>query len=334
MTTPPATAPPASDRSVGLIEVFAGHPVACNLLMAIMLLAGTWALTRLNTQFFPTFDIEYITVTVKWTGASARTWRRRSPSPSSASCSARHGARDDLELESRVAVVSLEYEEGSDMDVALDQVKERVASIRNLPGEADDPVIKRLINYEPVARLLVTGREGQNLRPIVREIERDLIERGIAKNRHHRPAGGGNRHPGAFAALRELDMSLSDVARRVAATSVDLPAGSIGRDETSKQLRTLDQQRDEAGFERLALRSGDDGRFLALGDVATVERRARKGEIRTTIEGPALGQPAAQPRGDVGQPRIGPHFPRVARRTGAAGGRPAWRSPPTTNHGS
>ena len=171
------------------------------------------------------------------------------------------------------------------MDVALDQLKERVASIRNLPGEADDPVIGRAINYEPVARLLVTGRDGQNLRPIVREIERELIALGIAKLEISGLPAEEIAIQVPSAALRELDMSLADVARRVATTSVDLPAGSIGRDETSKQLRMLGQARDEADFERLALRSDDDGRYLALGDVATVRRRARKGEIRTLYEG-------------------------------------------------
>ena len=42
MTAPAATDPPMPDRPAGLMAVFAGHPVACNLLMAIMLLAGAW----------------------------------------------------------------------------------------------------------------------------------------------------------------------------------------------------------------------------------------------------------------------------------------------------
>ena len=37
----------------GLIEAFARHPVACNLLMAIMLLVGAAALTRLNPETPP-----------------------------------------------------------------------------------------------------------------------------------------------------------------------------------------------------------------------------------------------------------------------------------------
>ena len=286
MTTPPVADSPPPDRPAGLIAVFAGHPVACNLLMAIMILAGAWALTRLNTQFFPTFDIEIIGVTVTWTGASAEDMEAAITEPIERELLGLDSVRRMTSSSNRgSAVVVLEYEEGSDIDIALDQVKERVASIRNLPGAADEPVITRVINYEPVARLLVTGRDGQNLRPIVREIERELIELGIAKVDIFGLPAEEIAIQVPSAALRELDMSLADVARRVAATSVDLPAGSIGRDETTKQLRTLDQQRDEAGFERLALRSGDDGRFLALGDVATVERRARKGEVRTTFEG-------------------------------------------------
>ena len=286
MTAPAATDPPMPDRPAGLMAVFAGHPVACNLLMAIMLLAGAWALTRLNTQFFPTFDIEFITISVKWTGASAEDVEAAITEPMERELLGLDTVREMTSSSSRgSALIRLEYEEGSGMDVALDEVKERVASIRNLPEAADEPVIKRIINYEPVARLLVTGHAGQNLRPIVREIERELIGLGIAKI----DIFGLQLEEIAIqvpsAVLRELDMSLSDIARRVAASSVDLPAGSIGRDETSKQLRTLDQKRDEAGFERLALRSGDDGRFLTVGDVATVERRARKGEIRTTFEG-------------------------------------------------
>ena len=265
---------------------FANHPVACNLLMAIMLLVGAWALTRLNTQFFPTVDVAFITITAKWTGASAEDMEAAITEPIERELLGLDSVREMLSSSNRgYARITVKYEEGTDMDVALNEVKERVASIRNLPGEADEPVIKRIINYEPVARLLVTGPDGQNLRPIVREIERDLIEIGIAKVDIIGLPAEEIAIQVPSAALRELDMSLADVARRVAATSVDLPAGSIGRDQTSKQLRMLDQARDEADFERLALRSRDDGRFLALGDVATVERRARKGEIRTLFEG-------------------------------------------------
>jgi multidrug efflux pump subunit AcrB len=54
-----------------IIGLFAHHKVAANLLMAIMILSGIFALDRLNVQFFPSFDLDVVTVRVVWTGASA-----------------------------------------------------------------------------------------------------------------------------------------------------------------------------------------------------------------------------------------------------------------------
>jgi hypothetical protein len=49
---------PVNDRFThrnDIIGIFAQHPVAANLTMVIMLLAGVWGLSNLNTQFFPNF---------------------------------------------------------------------------------------------------------------------------------------------------------------------------------------------------------------------------------------------------------------------------------------
>jgi multidrug efflux pump subunit AcrB len=54
-----------------LLGTFAHHRVAANLLMLLMILAGIWALFKLNTQFFPNFTLDIINVQVKWSGAAA-----------------------------------------------------------------------------------------------------------------------------------------------------------------------------------------------------------------------------------------------------------------------
>jgi multidrug efflux pump subunit AcrB len=55
----------------GPIHLFARHPTAANLLMVLMIIVGLFALTRLNTQFFPSFGIDVIQVAIEWPGASA-----------------------------------------------------------------------------------------------------------------------------------------------------------------------------------------------------------------------------------------------------------------------
>ena len=136
----------------GLIGAFASHPVACNLLMAIMLLVGAAALARLNTQFFPSFDVNFITVRVQWTGATAEDVETAITAPLEREL-LNLGALKEMTSSSSQgkARIFMEYEEGADMAFALEEVKERVASIRNLPATAEEPVISRVVRYEPVA---------------------------------------------------------------------------------------------------------------------------------------------------------------------------------------
>src|SRR6056297_3236138 len=58
-------------RRKGVIGFFVHHKVAANLVMLMMLLGGTLALSRMNIQFFPTFALDVVSVRVVWSGASA-----------------------------------------------------------------------------------------------------------------------------------------------------------------------------------------------------------------------------------------------------------------------
>src|SRR5690554_2630081 len=68
-------------RRKGIISFFARHRVAANLVMLVMLVGGVLALTRMNTQFFPTFALDIVSVRVVWSGASAEDVERGITSP-------------------------------------------------------------------------------------------------------------------------------------------------------------------------------------------------------------------------------------------------------------
>ena len=53
------------------VGFFARHRNAGNLLMVLAIAIGWVALGRLNTQFFPNFQIDEIYISVNWSGASA-----------------------------------------------------------------------------------------------------------------------------------------------------------------------------------------------------------------------------------------------------------------------
>ena len=54
------------------ISSLISHKTAPNLLMALMIILGLFSSKMLNTQFFPDYTIDYITISVEWPGASAK----------------------------------------------------------------------------------------------------------------------------------------------------------------------------------------------------------------------------------------------------------------------
>ncbi|MEM7404855.1 MAG: efflux RND transporter permease subunit [Pseudomonadota bacterium] len=276
---------PKQTRSV--VGIFAAHPVAANLLMVMMLMAGVFGLSKLNTQFFPNFALDMVYIGVSWTGAPAEDVESGITTPIEQELRSLDGLNKMTSTSAEgYSAITLEYREGTDMGIALDQVKERIALVRNLPGTAEEPEIRKIVRYEPVARLRISGpSELAELRPIARQIEKELLDAGIT---NIRIAGLPDEELAIqvpSARLRELDLSLEDIAARVSRGSRDLPAGTIGRDEVSRQLRALEQRRDEEGFARLPIVSDEAGRFMTLGEIAEIVRRPRDGQTQVHTEG-------------------------------------------------
>ena len=127
---------------VGLIALFANHRVAANLLMCLFIMAGLWGLKKLNTQFFPEFELDYISIQVPWRGASAGDVKRSITIPIEQSLTSITNIRKLTSTSMQgVASLVLELEKGSSMGTSLDKVKQQVDSIRNLPEDAERAVI-------------------------------------------------------------------------------------------------------------------------------------------------------------------------------------------------
>ena len=277
-----------------LLGLLARHPVAANLMMTMMIIAGIWGLSKLNAQFFPNFDIDFVSVKVVWVGASAEDIEKLITEPLEQQL---RGVDRAKELRSRsvdgLSLVTLEFKEGTDMGFAVDQVKEQVDLVRNLPATAETPEIGRIINYEPIASVLIAGPDDpRGLRNIVRRFERELLELGISNIRIFGLPEEEIAIQIPSETLRELGLSLEDIGRRVGAASRDLPVGVIGRGESARQLRFKDQRRGELAFADLPVIAGENGRLLTLGDIADIQRRPQNAQTTVTYR----GRPAVEMR--------------------------------------
>ena len=278
-------------KPTSLIKIFAQHRVAANLLMLMMIISGLWALTQLNTQFLPNFHVQIITVTVDWPGANAEDLERSVVEPIEVELRNIDYLKK-MTSTSRIGYgqITLEFEQNADMGNALEEVKQRVGQVRNLPQDSEEPIIIKKENFEEIARIVFTGVSNiQELRPLIRKIERDLLDSGIAKVAINGLPEQEITIQVPAQNLAKLNMSLNDIALKINNESRDIPSGTIGRASVGKQLRGIQQRRSVMEFESIPLKADGQGQLLLLGDVATIQKQARDYEVQVThLKKPAV----------------------------------------------
>ncbi|NKC01444.1 MAG: MMPL family transporter [Pseudomonadales bacterium] len=277
------------EKGKSVIKQFAQHRVAANLLMIMMIMAGLWAVRTMPTMLDPPATLPTVMIDVTWIGAAAEDIESLVTTPIEQQL---RTINDLSELSSRTingsTHVNVTFNFDADMTLALDEVKQRVANIRNLPAAIEPPVIRRAIDTEPVTVLLIST-EGQlaDLIPLARTIEKDLLRRGIEGIYYDGLpteeiallVGGGD--------LQALGLTLDEISHEVARLSQNVPAGAVGRGHSARQLRSLDQERDPLGFEDLQIER--NGQLIRLKDFAEVVRRPQRGQPLLTTEGnPAI----------------------------------------------
>lgn len=260
----------------------AEHPVAANLVLALMLLSGFYAVAQLNTQFFPDFELGIVTIEVPWTGATAEDVATSLTRPIEDEVRDVEGLR---EMESTstdgLASITLEFDDGTNMTEAVEAVKNRVAGIRNLPEDAEEPTIRRPPRFDPIARVAVSGDvPARALRAWAQEMEDELLRRGVADVR----ISGMPELEAAIAIdqrwLLDSGLTLGQLGSRLASESVDLPGGEVGTTDIARQLRLLEQRRSVEQLADLELRVGDDGLPLRLGDMGSIELQPRERQVQ------------------------------------------------------
>lgn len=276
-------------KSHGIIGMFARHKVAPNLLMIVMLLMGVIALMKLNVQFFPSFDLDYASVRVVWPGANAEDVESSVTDPVERVLRNLDGL-DEMTSTSALgmASISLKFQEGTDMIEALDQINQRISELRNLPQDSEKPVVERVVRYESIARILLISDEGSvdELRPMVRRFERELLDRGIDKINFKGLPSEEMAIEIPQQALEHYGLSLEAVGNQVTGMSRDYPAGSVGDSDSVRDLRALEQKRTATEFEQMPLVvSGSEN--VSLGEVGQVERRPIKHASYIEVEGKA-----------------------------------------------
>ena len=279
------SAAPATPRKNDLLGSFVHHPVAANLLMLILIIAGLFAASRLNVQFFPNFNLDVVTVRVEWRGAAAEDVEEGITTPLEQKLKTVAGLDKLTSTSSQgMASISLEFTEGTDPITALDEVKQAVSEFRNMPQDAEKPDMARVIRYEPIARLLISGANPDELRGLARRFERELLGRGIDQVDLIGMPDEEIRIEIPSAGLERLGMSLDQVGNRLAQENRDIPAGKVGGGEVERDVRGVNLRKDPRDYRNLPLVT-ESGSRIELGQVATISQGPRERGVFLEVDG-------------------------------------------------
>ena len=261
--------PPASGG--GLVALFTRHPTAANLLMILMIVAGLVSLGQLRKQFFPDFGIDVVVVSVAWPGASAEDVEKNILQAIEPQVRFLDGVdRVIATAREGSGVVTLEYVQGADMQKAQAEVEQAVAQITTLPEEAEEPRVRRVVRYDTIARLVLSGPFPEAALEAYAERIRDrLLAAGI-----DRVTLFGVRDDRVLveldpATLHGLGTPVADLARTIAARSLEIPAGDLENGATVTP-RVMARARTAAELADLVVTVAPDGRRLTLGEIARV----------------------------------------------------------------
>ena len=267
---------------------FAENHVAANLLMALLIAGGLLTLPHVKQEVFPEIALPVITVSAQYPGASPTEVEE-------AVClrieEALHGLQGIKRMHANAhegsGSVSIELMADEDARLRMDQVRSRVDGIETFPEEVKRPVVTQADLRFQVLDVAVSGnveeatlkRLGQQARDEIAALP-GVTDVELVATRPYEITIEVSEE-----SLRRHGLTMSEIARAVQRSSLDLPGGSIKTESGEILIRTLGQARSASDFERVVLVSRADGTRLTLGDVGRVLDGFEESDELTLFDG-------------------------------------------------
>lgn len=271
-----------------IIRWITTHPVAADLAMIVVLLAGLASAQSMTQKTFPDFTLDIIVIDVRYPGASPTEIEQSVVRPIEDQLSGVDGV-DELTasaVEGR-GTVQLRLLLGEDVQRTLDEVKREIDRITAFPEDVEAPTIVQATSPELVLELVLHGPAT----PAVLKKEAERLKDGIARLDGVSHVQLANALDDQITvevdryALAAHDLTVREIGARIGADSLELPAGTIDTDTLSVPLRTLGRNYTQADFERIVVATDPRGGKLRLGDVARVVDGAEDVDFEARFDG-------------------------------------------------
>jgi len=259
-----------------LIRFSINNPLLTNMLLVIVLIMGVLSWKAMPQEMFPNIQLDKVRISTVFEGASPEEVERQVTLP----IEEEFDGVADIDVvtstsQEGISNILIELKPGSNVDDFLNDARERVNRIIDLPTLAEDPEVVRLEARFPVISVALYGEIARGeLYARAEEVKRRLLQlSGVAG-----VGVAGDRDwelwvivdPERMAAR---NISLATVIKSVRENLDDTPGGSIRSVEGDILLRGKGVQPEPETIAGIALRTNKSGGQLLLSDIAKVQLR-------------------------------------------------------------
>lgn len=255
-----------------MLEWFVRHPVASNILMAIICILGIATVAGIERETFPEITPKSVNVSVAYPGASAVDVDEEICVRLEDAITGTEGLSefDCLSLDG-VGQATAELENGGDILQFYNDISSAVSGINDFPSAAKTPIVERGGMTELINMVAVSGIDGKKA---LLEYSDELANRlqAISGVTEATVSGLTDRELRVTfdqEALRRFGLSSQDVVDAINARSLQQPLGDVRTTDKSLVLRYADVRRSVDSLEDLIVLQNKDGGIVRLRDIAT-----------------------------------------------------------------
>ncbi len=299
-----------------LSEISIERPVLATVMSLAIILLGVVSYLRLPVREYPDIDPPVVSVSTFYRGASPNVVETEITDILEEQFSTIEGIRTlrSSSLE-QGSVITLEFEQGRNVDEAANDVRDRVSRISGaLPDAAEDPIVEKVdINAQPIIWLALSSTRHSNL-----EVS-ETADRVMKEHLQRLPGvasvflGGERRYAMRVwldpARMTSYGLTVAEVNLAIARANAEIPAGRVEGIEREFAVRTRGELATPEEFARIVVKQEGES-VVRLGDVAEVMEGAEDERTAIRYNGrPAIGLGIVKQKGastiDVGEAVIG-----------------------------
>lgn len=258
-----------------MISWFARNHVASNLLMLGMTVAGIWSLLagRIPLEVFPDTPSRIISITVPYPGGTPEEVEESIVLPIEEVIQQVGGIKHvNSSAGASGGSVLIEVEDSRDPRQVMEEVKNRLDTLPNLPELAERPVVQVDDRFHSVINVVIAADMAErDLRRLGEQVRDEIAA--LPGITHCTLAGVRPYEIGIEIpeeTLRKHGLTLAMVRDAIRASAVDLPAGVVQTEAGDVSIRTRGRAYTGADYERVVILTRPDGSKLTLGEISAI----------------------------------------------------------------